>query len=165
VQNQVDVKYLNPSNVQLTRGSGGLLEGMIDGVHYPEITLRSIFPLSRPKQYISVRLPDGVEIGIIPDLSDLDTDSMREAEQELRFRYIVPVVTRIDQIVEESGLWIWNLQTDRGPLRLIMQNLHEYIIAPSPTRLIITDMDGRRCEISDIHTLDSHSRKELNKIL
>lgn len=160
-----EVVILNPAAVSLTRNSGGLLQAVIDGVEHPHVALFRTYPLSRPFQYISVRDPKGEEIGIVRALSELDTDSRQEAEAELRLAYLVPRVTRIDRIKDEPGLWIWDLQTDRGPLRAAMRNLHEHLQVPGTGRLLITDMDGRRCEIASVEALDSHSRRELAKVM
>jgi hypothetical protein len=160
-----EVVILDPSTVALVRGRGGLLQAVIGGEEYLHVGLLRTYPLSKPFHYLSVRNPKGEEIGILRDLAELDPDSRAAAEAELKFAYIVPVVTRIDRIKDEPGLWIWDLQTDRGPLRAVMRNLHEHMQSPGPGRLLITDMDGRRCEIASIEALDVHSRRELSKAM
>jgi hypothetical protein len=160
-----DAHFLDPNEISLQRSKGGALQGVIEGREYTQLVLMRVFPLTKPYEYISVRQPNGEEIGIVKDLSKLDTVSLSEAELELRLRYLIPVVTRIHKIAEEAGLWIWDLQTDRGPLQLAMRNLHEHVQSVSSGRLLITDMDGRRCEIRQIGQLDSHSKKQLSKIL
>jgi len=158
-----DIRCLDPADVVLSRGRGGVLRAVIDGTEYPEVALSRIFPLSIPKKYISVNKPDGEEIGIITDISQLGPSSLQELEAELRFRYLVPIVTRIDRIKQEPSLWIWDVQTDRGPMSLVMRNLHEHVQTVSQGRLMITDIDGRRCEIVQVDQLDAHSHKQLSK--
>ncbi len=159
------VRMLHPSDVSFSRGDGGVLQAVVQGTAYEEIALYRTFPLTRPAEYISVRTAQGEEIGVIADISELDPESFREAQTELRFRYLVPAVNRIDGIKQTPGLWIWKVQTNLGPMRLTMRNLHEHLQFPAPGRVLITDMDGRRSEIPDVRKLDARSRRELRKIM
>jgi hypothetical protein len=165
MRDSFDITILNPKTVSFTRSQGGLLQAVINKEMYLEIVLHQAFPFSRPAQYISVWTKDDQELGIIQDIEELDYESKNEIEQELRIRYIIPIVTKILSINEESGLWIFQLVTDRGDLKLFMQNIHEHIQLIGTKRMVVTDMDGNRCEIPDIHLLDSHSLKELQKII
>ncbi len=161
----MEIRYFIPGQIALSRTNGGLLQAAIEGESHAEVVLYRTFPLTRPSQYISVRTPSGDELGVITDLAQLDPASRAAAEAELRLCYMTPRVMHIDRIRQEPGLWIWDLQTDRGPLRLVMRNLHEHLRAPGPDRMLITDMDGRRCEIDGIVGLDGHSKAELAKVL
>ncbi|WP_413303291.1 DUF1854 domain-containing protein [Bacillus sp. 1P10SD] len=165
MRDSFDITILNPKTVSFTRSQGGLLQAVINNEMYSEIVLHQAFPFSRPARYISVWTKDDHELGIIQDIEELDYESKSEIEQELRIRYIIPIVTKILSINEESGLWIFQLVTDRGDLKLFMQNIHEHIQLIGTKRMVVTDMDGNRCEISDIHLLDSHSQRELQKII
>lgn len=160
-----DIAELNPGMMTLKRSPGGVLTMEADGVLHMEVLLYRTFPLSMPTQYISVRTAKGDEIGIINDIAKLQETSRREAERELALRYLVPIVTRIDKIKQSPGMWIWHLETTMGTVALSMRNLYEHIQSPAPGRLLLTDMDGNRCEIADMDQLDAHSKKQLQRIL
>lgn len=160
-----EIRLLDPSQVSFCRGQGGVLQMTIDGKAYPEVVLHRTFPFTHPHRYISLRNEKGEEIAILSDIEGLDEESRAEVETELRFRYLIPVVERIDKIKQNPGMWVWNLQTNLGPLVMTMRNLHDHIQIPKTGRMLITDMDGRRCEIVDIDKLDAHSRGQLSVIL
>lgn len=159
------IVMLNPEEVSFSRDSGGMLHAVIEGELHHEISLYRTFPQSKPFEYISVRTKEDVELGIIINLGLLDSVSEQEAKQELRYRYFVPVVTRIDSIKQEPGLWIIDFKTDRGDVQLLMRNIHEHIQQTGSGSILFTDMEERRCEITDINKLDKESKKELKKVL
>jgi hypothetical protein len=74
-------------------------------------------------------------------------------------------MTHTEKIAQKPALWIWNVKTSLGPMTLALRNLHEHLQSPAPGRYLITDIEGRRCEIPDIAALDAHSRKQWGKIL
>lgn len=160
-----EIIVLDSQNVWLGRSSGGVLQAVIDGVEYPEVLLYRAYPFSKPTEYISVRNPKEEEIGIIRNLMELETASREEAERELHLRYLIPRITHIEKIQQKPALWIWKVETTLGPMTLALRNLHEHLQSPAPGRYLISDIEGRRCEIEDISTLDAHSRKQWNKIL
>ncbi|TMV51508.1 DUF1854 domain-containing protein [Paenibacillus mesophilus] len=160
-----EIRLLDPANVRLSRSAGGVLEMEYDGELSPEVLLFQTYPLSRQEEYVSVRNGKGEEIGIIERLTDLAPGSLEEARKELRLRYLVPRVTRIDKIKQFPGMWVWELQTTLGPTKMSMRNLHEHIQTVGDNRLLLSDMDGNRCEIADMEALDPHSRKQLSRVL
>lgn len=160
-----DIYMLQPDRVFFSRGAGGVLQGVIDGVPYEELMVHRTFPFLHLRRYISIRNVKGEEIGIVRDLDELDEESCRELDRELQFRYFLPRVTRVDSVKDKADLWVWELQTNLGPTRLAMRNLHEHMQFPGGGRIILTDMNGKRCEIADWKALDTHSRKQLNEIV
>ncbi|GAK39852.1 DUF1854 domain-containing protein [Paenibacillus urinalis] len=160
-----DIHFLQPADVMFSRGPGGVLQGVIEGALYSEILVYRTFPFKYTSQYISIRNAKGDELGIIEDISQLDDESAEELGRELQFRYFLPRVTRVDSVKEKSELWVWELQTTLGPTRMAMRNLHEHVQYPGEGRLILTDINGKRCEILDWRALDQHSRKQLTDVI
>ena len=155
---------LDPASVTLWRTPGGILGARVAGVEFAQVTLLRAFPLSRPEEFIALRDGDGKEIGVLARLSDLEDASRDEAQNDLRLRYHVPVVTRIRDIVHDPSSWRWEVETERGPLRLVLPNLHEHLRSAGNGRYILTDLDGRRCELPEQSQLDPHSRRHLRKV-
>jgi hypothetical protein len=60
---------------------------------------------------------------------------------------------------------LWELQTHLGTTKMAMRNLHEHLQYPGGGRIILTDLNGKRCEITEWQALDSHSRKQLKEVL
>ena len=162
-----DVNFLNPEEVTFKRAPGGLLSAEINGKTYKAIVLYRTFPLALPYEYISVRELDDedVEIGVIKRIEELDKSSKDEAIKELHLRYLVPVVGRIDSAKEEQELWIMKVETDRGPMSLAIQNVHDHVQYTRTGGLLLSDMEGRRCEIRDLGKLDKKSLRELNRMI
>ncbi|MBB6733692.1 DUF1854 domain-containing protein [Cohnella zeiphila] len=160
-----DIRIIEPDSVFFSRGPGGVFQGVLDGKTYPELVVYRAFPFLYTTQYLSIRDPKGEELGIVQDIRDLDEESARELERELQFRYFLPRVTRVDSVKQKSDLWIWELQTNLGPTRIAMRNLHEFMQFPGGARIILTDINGKRCEIPDWKSLDNHSRMQLTDVI
>ncbi|WP_339268200.1 DUF1854 domain-containing protein [Paenibacillus sp. FSL R5-0470] len=160
-----EINIFEPGLISFSRSQGGVFQGVIEGKVYEELILFRIFPFQYNTQYISVRNSKSEEIGVIRDIDQLDEESRGEVDKELQLRYFLPVVTRIDSIKQKADMWIWELQTNLGQTRIVMRNLHEHMQYPSLYRIILTDVNGKRCEIRDYSTLDIQSRKKLKDVL
>jgi hypothetical protein len=160
-----DIRILEPDEVIFSRGQGGVFQGIIDGKAFKELTVYRTFPFLYTTQYISIRDNKGEELGIIRDIAQLDEECGTEVEKELQFRYFLPRVTRVESVKQKTDLWLWELQTNLGQTRMAMRNLHEHMQFPGGGRIILTDFNGKRCEIADWHGLDAHSRKQLSEVI
>lgn len=162
--NLYELRALVPDRIVLYRSPGGLLQGSVDGIVYPELLLYRTFPLQHPDRYISVRA-EGTEIGIIENPQQLDEASLQELRTELKRRYFLPQVEAVRSVRQKGDLWEWELDTDAGALRLRMRNLHDHVQYHGDHRILLTDLNGRRCEIPDRMKLDTQSRKWLDDVL
>lgn len=160
-----DIRILSPDDCYIYRGEGGVLQGIIAGKTYHELLIYLAFPMHHTSGYVSVRNKEGDEIGIIRDLSKLDRDSAAQLKEEIELRYFLPKVIKIHSIKQKSDRWFWELETHLGSIRIIMRNLHEHIHFPGGNRIILSDLDGRRCDIQDWQQLDATSQRLLKDIL
>lgn len=160
-----DIRLIDPDNAFFSRGAGGVFQGTVDGKSFDELVVHRAFPFRFASQYISIRTAKGEELGIVRDVAELDDESAMELERELQFRYFLPRVTRVDQIKVKNDLWLWDLQTSLGPTRIAMRNLHEHMLFPGGGRIVLTDINGKRCEIPDWRELDLHSRRQLTDVV
>jgi hypothetical protein len=160
-----DIHFIEPENVFFSRGPGGVFQGVVEGKTYEEINILRTFPFLYTTHYISIRDVKGEELGILRDIGELDRESGEELARELKFRYFLPRVTRVDSVKQKSDLWLWELQTNLGSTRLAMRNLHEHMQFPGGNRILLTDINGKRCEIVDWQTLDNHSRMQLTDVV
>lgn len=159
------IKMFDPERILFSRGKGGVFQGIVEGKPFDELVIYRTFPFLYTTQYISVRDVKGEELGIIQDIAQLDEESLKEVEKELQFRYFLPSVTRVDSVKQKSDLWLWELRTNLGPTGMAMRNLHEHLQFPGGNRIILTDINGKRCEIDDWKALDGHSRKQLADVI
>ncbi|SFF08194.1 protein of unknown function [Paenibacillus catalpae] len=160
-----DIRLFKPEEIYFSRGKGGVLQGVVDGKPYEELVIFRTFPFRYASEYISVRTTGGEELGIIRDIAELSAECAAELDKELQFRYFLPKVHRVASVKFKSDLWIWELETHLGETRLTMRNLHEHLQFPGGNRIVLTDMHGKRCEITDWHILDAHSRRQLEDVL
>ncbi|MDQ6417875.1 DUF1854 domain-containing protein [Paenibacillus sp. LHD-117] len=165
MENRYDIRRLTHAEISLSRNKGGILQGVVDGQICEEVVVYRAFPFKHDSSYISIRNVKGEELGIVYMISDLDKESADELEKELQLRYFLPKVTRVDSVKNKSGLWLWDLQTHLGRTKMVMRNLHEHIQYPGGGRIILTDLNGKRCEIPDWQALDSQSRKKLEEVI
>lgn len=165
-----------PGAVRLHRGPTGVLRGTISeepARSYLHVLVYRAFPLSDPAQWVVLMDGQAKEIGMIEDPRALDPESQALCAEELELRYLTPHVTAVREIredtIEGGGAWspvlVWELVTDRGPLRLRLPNLLDHIRMLGPGRLLIWDRDGRRAEFPDVEALDAASRRWLTKYL
>jgi len=167
---------LAPGSVRLHRGPTGVLRATLDDGSprsYLQVQVYRAFPLSDPALWAVLIDGQGREIGMIEDPLTLEEESRRLCAEELQLRYLTPHVTEIvairEDAVEGGGSWspvlVWDLATDRGPLRMRLPNLMDHVRLLGPRRLLIWDRDGRRAEIRDVDALPETGRKWLRRYL
>jgi hypothetical protein len=163
--NPWDLRVLDGARVTFYHVEGGLFAATVEDESYLGVLVTQAFPRSEPGHYLVLFAADGKELGMLTDSRDLDDHSQKALALELQRRYVRARVTRIERVYQTPGSWNFDLYTDRGPLELSMRNLHEHLEGLGQDRLVLTDGDGRTCEIPSIAALDPHSQHELAKIL
>ena len=118
------------------------------------------FPLTDSEQFISFfEVKDGKrdkEIGIIEDMSKLDSKSRKLLKTELKRVYFMPRITKINRLKENHGSMEFDVETDKGK-RTFETRHKEDIRRLTGGRVVIKDADGNRYEILDYMKLDSRS--------
>ncbi len=160
-----NIIVLDPGKLKFERADTGVLKMVIDGVVHQRVYPVSSFPVSGPDKYISIRDVEDEEIGMIENLKDLPIEQQALVRRELRLRYFVPVIREIYKIKEEYGTYYWEVKTDRGKKTFYVKGRNENIIFRDKTRLLITDIEECRYEITDYTRLPHHSQTELDKVL
>ncbi len=178
----LDLVVLDPAACRFATNLAGNLCGTIAGREHDLLAVYRTHPLSAPAEWISVVVLDDldsdghrsdgspggrVEVGVLPDLEGLDPPSRQAVETALWLRYFMPTVVRITAVAEESpgqnGAVVWELDTDRGYMRLRMANLFEGIEQLPSGRIVLSDRDGNRAHIPDAAGLDPQSRRLLER--
>jgi len=156
------LRFLEPSEVKFFR-SGDALRMTIEG---DRSCLRVVpvyaFPHSVRDRYISLRDMDGNELGMIGSLGDLGKKAKRLLDEELRKRYVTPVIQEIKSISDRYDVVEWEVETDRGPKTFVTRSLHDSV-TESAGGWIVTDMENNRYEIHNKPELDPRSAAVLSK--
>jgi hypothetical protein len=149
-----ELRILDPKTVRLFRHGGVLRMTLGEERSYLRVIVTRAFPLSDPNCYYGFLDGAGKDIGIVSDPTQLAPDVRSLCEEELEKRYFVPVVTHVQKVKEEYGTTVWEVETDRGPKKYWVRHLRDNLAELSSERVIITDVDGNRFEIPNIHRLD-----------
>jgi hypothetical protein len=159
----LDLILLDATKVQLFRTTGSAVRATItDPIIGPErsylqVRLARAFPLSRADEYIGLRDEKDKDIGMMRTLMGIDRDSRKLIDEELARRYFVPCVQKIINLTEEAGNVTWEVETDKGRRKFIVQNMRESLFTIGPNRYLLTDKDGVRYEFPDVNQLEMPS--------
>jgi hypothetical protein len=135
------------------------------GEAWTPVTLAPLFPLSEPECWIAVLDADGKEVGILTDLHGLDHAGAAAVREELRRRDLVPRLEKITSARDRFGMTEFAVESDRGPLTIVVRHPQENIQQPLPGYFTLIDVDNNRFDIPDITRLDPESRRMLEERL
>ena len=146
-------RYLNAGEIRIYRDEDGELKLRNSWDYTVKKAVRS-FPLTHPWVYIALLDEKDKEIGIIENLNELDKTSRMVLKDELERTYFVPVITKIYEIKEEFGTYIWNTETDKGSRTF--EVAHRERLKKVGNRFFIRDADGNLYKIANMENLDEH---------
>lgn len=152
---------ITAENAVFTKTPGGFVSLSFAEKEYPRVAFHRTFPFSDPGIFISVREPEGKEIGIIRSMKDLPRETRALLEEQMNYRYFSPVILKIIDIKEEYGYSYWHVQTDRGASRFTVP-MGGNVLRAGDHRLFITDIDGNRFEIPDYTRFSVKEQKKLD---
>lgn len=115
-------------------------------------------PLTKPAQYISLQTDEGEEVGLIPDLRELDTDSRAALERDLELYYLKARVRAIHHVETKNGLISFDLGTDLGERRIHVRDRQQIRMIAGGS-VILTDIHGGKYEVPPLDQLDEKSRR------
>ena len=118
------------------------------------------FPLSSPENWLSIYGTDGREILLIRNPESLSADIRALLEEELACREFVPVITKIYEVNADVDPSEWEVETDRGPARFLVEN-EDDIRRMGDHQAILTDNHGVRYLVPDMRKMDHASRRIL----
>lgn len=158
-----EVRYLEPEGIRIYRVSGAAHPRVeIEGDRtILQAKFKRVFPYSRPDRFFSVQDGANKEVGVLRDLAGLDSEEREIVGQELERRYYTPKVSRIRDIRRDSGMFRFELDTDRGPATYFVRNWRDSAHEVMPGRWQILSVDGQRFQIEDLNALDKHSQNLL----
>lgn len=149
---------------ELKRDAFGRLTLATDGGPAEEVTPVRAFPLLAPREGVSLVGGDGHERWWIAQLDALPADQQALIDSELAEHEFMPEILRIASVSTFSTPSTWEVETDRGPTRLVLKG-EEDIRRLAGTALLIADAQGLQFRIKDTRALDRGSRRLLERFL
>ena len=101
---------------------------------------------------------------LVEDLATLPAAVRQVLEDDLARREFVPHIRRIVKVSTDVEPSEWEVETDRGPTRFLL-NSGDDIRRLSPDERVVIDVHGTRYLIEDTRQLDAHSRRVLELYL
>ncbi|MDD2546535.1 MAG: DUF1854 domain-containing protein [Burkholderiaceae bacterium] len=144
---------------------GRLVLAQPDGtVHVGVVPVRA-FPIAAPAEGLSLVGQDGHELRWIAHFDQLSAADRALVQEDLAVREFVPVIQKILAVSSFSTPSTWEVQTDRGPARLVLKAEEDIRRLGSRTRLLIVGGDSVQFSVPDTTALDKPSRKLLERFL
>lgn len=152
----------NQKKFSLTRQDGQLFYR--DGKETSLVPVRIflVAPLSAGTSVISImHAKQKKELVLLQSLDGLDEESRDILEEEIRYKYFFPEITKVNEISIYLGGYYWDVMTDRGAKKFLLKSPVTSVRWLTEQRLLLTDTDGLHYEIPDILALDHKSQKSL----
>jgi len=122
------------------------------------------FPVAAPDEAISIVDDQGHELVWIAQLADLSEALRNRVRQALAEREFMPLIQKLHGVSSFATPSTWDIETDRGPTQLVLKG-EEDIRRLSASVLLVTDTQGVQYLIRNLHLMDRHSRKLLDRFL
>lgn len=122
------------------------------------------FPLSDPGKWVSICDASGRELLCISDLAQLAPHVRQVLEDDLSRREFMPVITRIVKASGDTEPCEWDVETDRGPTRFVI-NSEDDVRRIGPQSGMVVDSHGIRYLIANVDSLDAASRRVVQAYL
>jgi hypothetical protein len=155
-------KVTAANGIRLSRAlSGDLILTLPDGNCFAGVQAVRAAPLSQPNRYIALLDAAGQEICLIRDLTDLAPADRLLLEEDLKARYLTSMIRRVVSVRREATMLYCEVETDRGPRELVIQNSDENVRWLGQLRVLLIDVDSNRFEVPDLNALDQKSVRML----
>lgn len=123
------------------------------------------FPFEMEWEFISAIDDEDAEVGIIRRVEDFEGEARELLVQEIRRRYYTMEILEIKRVKEKYGFSFWKVHTPDGEVNFTLRDTYRSITRAGDGRVILTDADGNRFEIPDVHALDRKSFKRIELYL
>ncbi|HEY7328922.1 MAG TPA: DUF1854 domain-containing protein [Gemmataceae bacterium] len=151
------LRWLTPRETRFQRGERDTLQAAVGEALYDGLFAVRALPATYSDQFISLRYADDdgqeYEVGLIRDLADWPAEDRTLVAQALARRYFVRTITAIDSIEAKYGLLMFQVHTDRGPVRFTMRHSHSQAQEYGENGKLLLDVDDNRYLIPDVDAL------------
>jgi len=151
-------------NFQFDINASGQWELELNGERHVGVVAVRAFPVAAPDEAVSIVDDHGHELVWIAQLADLSEALLSRMRQALNEREFMPLIQKLHGVSSFATPSTWDIETDRGPTQLVLKG-EEDIRRLSASVLLVTDTQGVQYLIRDLHLMDRHSRKLLDRFL
>lgn len=159
------LELLNPTEIKLEKNKNGFLILLLSGENKGRVKLTRAYPYNMPYSYIGVYSIEDDEIGIIKDLSELDTNSETAAKEELEKRYYCPEISEILSIKEKMGSFYFEVKINGSKKNFAVKDISRNVRFTTENYIMIFDVDGNRYIIPDLNKIRKKARRLLEPYL
>lgn len=117
-----------------------------------------LFPITDPDRWIAVCDAEGRELAVVEDLRAVPETDRALIVADLETRRLLPIVKRIVAVSSKNSPSDWDLETDRGPVRLRIRQEDDVRLLGS-NRVLLVDGQGLRCLVPDLQQLTPAERR------
>ncbi len=156
--------FIDATKVKFETLENGFLKLTLEDKVYDKVTLTRLLPYSQEEAYIAV-MQNQEEIGIIKDLSELESKEYDQVIKHLNYKYYIPEITKINSVKEKMGFLYINLDTKGGEKEICIADFVSNIRLIKENLLSITDVEGNKYRMSNIQKLDKDSRQKIDVFL
>ena len=156
--------FIDATKVKFETLENGFLKLTLEDKVYDKVTLTRLLPYSQEEAYIAV-IQNQEEIGIIKDLSELESKEYDQVIIHLNYKYYIPEITKINSVKEKMGFLYINLDTKGGEKEICIADFVSNIRLIKENLLSITDVEGNKYRMSNIQKLDKDSRQKIDVFL
>ena len=152
-----ELEFLDADSMSISRNAfAELVVEFSDGTTYTRIEPVRSFPISDTMRYIALFDSDGNEIGVVEDVNKLSSKSRDVLIEELKKKYFMPKITKINSLYGQFGVTTWQVETSQGDVEFGVRTRFD-IVTLANGRVLIKDADGNRYEIENYKKLDTKS--------
>lgn len=114
-----------------------------------DVELVPCFPITNKENYFSLKNKEGLEVGFIKDISELDEINRELISKYLKFKVYKCKITGFYSISEDFGLRNFHAHTNMGE-RLFQTALDEWPVLSETNEIFITDVYGENFVVGEL---------------
>ncbi len=156
------LEILEPKSLEFFKDEAGFISLKANGKEYFNVRLTRLIPFYSATKYISVahnnQDNEFVEIGVIKDITELNSKQFELVNEYLEYKYFMPEITKIYSIKDNSRGFIFvDIETDSGRKTICIRDWYSNFRMLSDSLLYAQDVDGNKYCCHDISKLDKKS--------
>ncbi|MCL2816001.1 MAG: DUF1854 domain-containing protein [Oscillospiraceae bacterium] len=122
-------------------------------------------PAPPPPKESTTSLGELKEIGIISDIAVFDENQQKYLTEELGRKYFIPIIETIASVKEKYGFSYWEVHSDIGKIKFTVHDAYRNILKITDDRIMVTDVNGNRYEITSLNKMDRKSFRRIELFL
>ncbi len=155
-----------PATGRLWREDGKVMFQAADGEKPEAARVVWARPLSGRGGPVSILLAGKKrELAYFVSPDDLPPESRAVALEELAAGMILPRITAIHRVRPRFGNYYWDVETDMGRRKFLLQSPENNTFRPGPDAIVIKDVSDNCYEINPVSGLSRSSLRELDRVL